>query len=622
MCGIALVIDHRVSLEAKTKNIISQIKHRGPDDEGFYFENNLALGSNRLSILDLSENGRMPFTDKTGLYKISFNGEIYNYIELKKQFNISTKTNTDTEVLIELYAKLKEKMLDHLNGIFAFTIYDSESKKIFCARDRLGIKPLYYFISENGLIISSEIKGIINTEKNLKIINEDTLLNYLKTSFYDVGENTFYKNIFSLQASHYMIYSLSEKKIAKFRYWNLKENLYKKKSDDLLMNELHELIQNSFKIQTRTDTDLGVNLSGGIDSKLMMLTLDKMNNGQKKVKASSFYFDDEEYSERYDLQNFSSNINWKIDFFKITPEDIINNFDDIYDSQDEPFPGIPTIGKDLLIRRGYDKNFKVILEGQGGDDFAAGYYYVYPFYIKSLFKKFEYIQIYKEIKNFTKKENINLYNFMKFYFSSINSFNGKFISADGTSSYDRNILNPKYKNKENIIYKRILNDISFIKNPLKRIIYRDLFYCKLPRILRSCDRASMSHGKELRVPLLDHNIVEFFFNLKDKQLINNGNLRDFYRHYIQKFYPEISSDEIFKKKKYVSDPQVKWLKTHLYEWALEKLSSKYLKNSQIYDHKLLIEKFKKFKNENNEKNSNVFWQALCIERLQKKISYL
>ena len=123
------------------------------------------------------------------------------------------------------------------------------------------------------------------------------------------------------------------------------------------MNELHELIQNSFKIQTRTDTDLGVNLSGGIDSKLMMLTLDKMNNGQKKVKASSFYFDDEEYSERYDLQKFSSNINWKIDFFKITPEDIINNFDDIYDSQDEPFPGIPTIGKDLS---GTCKSFRAL----------------------------------------------------------------------------------------------------------------------------------------------------------------------------------------------------------------------------------------------------------------------
>ena len=621
MCGIALFIEKKnENLKENIRNIIFETKHRGPDDEGFYFENNLALGSNRLSILDLSENGRMPFFDSSGRYKVSFNGEIYNYIELKKQFNITTKTNTDTEVLIELYAKLKEKMLGYLNGIFAFTIYDSETKEIFCARDRFGIKPLYYYISENGLIVSSEIKGIINTEKNLKSINEDTLVNYLKTSFYDVDENTFYKNIFSLQASNYMIYSLSNKKIRKFRYWNLKENFSQKKDDDLLMNELHELIQNSFKIQTRTDTDLGVNLSGGIDSKLMMLTLDKINNGQKKIKASSYYFDDEEYSEKDDLEKFSKDVNWKIDFFKITPEDIINNFDYIYDSQDEPFPGIPTIGKDLLIKRSYNQNFKVILEGQGGDDFAAGYFYVFPFYIKSLLNDLKYYDVFNEVKNFIQKENFSLGKFIKYYFSSLNSFTGKFISADGTSSYDENIFTKKYKNNRNFIYEKILKDIEHIKSPLKKILYRDLFSCKLPRILRSCDRASMSHSKELRVPLLDHNIVKFFYDLSDNQLIKNGNLRDFYRRYIQKFYPQISDYEIFKKKRYVSDPQVKWLKTTLYDWALEKLSSEYIKKSTVYDQTKLIEKFKEFKNDKNLNNSNIFWQAICLERLYRKIN--
>ena len=229
MCGIALFIEKKnENLKENIRNIIFETKHRGPDDEGFYFENNLALGSNRLSILDLSENGRMPFFDSSGRYKVSFNGEIYNYIELKKQFNITTKTNTDTEVLIELYAKLKEKMLGYLNGIFAFTIYDSETKEIFCARDRFGIKPLYYYISENGLIVSSEIKGIINTEKNLKSINEDTLVNYLKTSFYDVDENTFYKNIFSLQASNYMIYSLSNKNVLRGMHFQVKESAHNK----------------------------------------------------------------------------------------------------------------------------------------------------------------------------------------------------------------------------------------------------------------------------------------------------------------------------------------------------------------------------------------------------------
>ena len=620
MCGIALIVDDQNNLEIKTQNIISEIKHRGPDDEGFYFEKNLALGSNRLSILDLSSNGKMPFTDKSGRYKISFNGEIYNYIELKEKFKIETKTETDTEVLIELYSKLKERMLEYLNGIFAFIIYDIETKEIFCARDRLGIKPLYYFFSNNKLIISSEIKGILKIEKKLNIINQNNLKNYLSTSFYDTDENTFYENIFQLKASNYMTYSLNNNKLEKIRYWNLKENFKKDKNDNVLMNELHELIQNSFKIQTRTDTDLGVNLSGGIDSKLMMLTLNKINSGQKKIKASSFYFDDDEFSERNDLENFSNNIGWKTDFFKITYDDVINNFDSIYDSQDEPFPGIPTIGKDLLIKRSYDENFKVILEGQGGDDFAAGYFYVFPFYLKSLSNNFKYYEVFNEVKKFIKKENFSLYNFIKYYFSSINSFKGKFISADGTSSYDKDILNAKYKDNHNVIYKSILNNVEFIKSPLKKIIYRDLFFCKLPRILRSCDRASMSHSKELRVPLLDHNIVKFFYELSDNKLIKNGNLRDFYRRYIQKFYPQISTHEIFKKKRYVSDPQVKWLKTVLYDWALEKLSSTHLAKAEIYDQKKLIEKFKEFKNSKESNNSNIFWQALCLERFQKKLN--
>ena len=130
----------------------------------------------------------------------------------------------------------------------------------------------------------------------------------------------------------------------------------------------------------------------------------------------------------------------------------------------------------------------------------------------------------------------------------------------------------------------------------------------------------MSHSKELRVPLLDHNIVKFFYELSDNKLIKNGNLRDFYRRYIQKFYPQISTHEIFKKKKYVSDPQVKWLKTVLYDWALEKLSSTHLAKAEIYDQKKLIEKFKEFKNSKELNNSNIFWQALCLERFQKKLN--
>ena len=145
-----------------------------------------------------------------------------------------------------------------------------------------------------------------------------------------------------------------------------------------------------------------------------------------------------------------------------------------------------------------------------------------------------------------------------------------------------------------------------------------MFHCKLPRILRSCDRASMAHGIELRVPLLDHNIVEFFFNLNEDLLIKNGNMRFFYRKYLDNFYPEIGYENIYTRKKYVSDPQVSWLKNELYEWTLDRISSKFLKKSNLYNQDKLIEYFKEFKINRNIKNSNVFWQAICMEKTFKK----
>jgi len=621
MCGIALLIEKKgENLKEKIENIIFETKHRGPDDNGFYFEKNLALGSNRLSIFDLTENGKMPFKDKSGRYYISYNGEIYNFIELKKKFNIKTNTETDTEILIELFAKFKENMLDYLNGIFSFIIYDSVEKEIFCARDRLGVKPLYYFHDNEKLIISSEIKGILKVEKNLINLNFDTIRTYLSTSFYNLDKNTFFNNIYQLEANHFMKYNLNDNKIHFKKYWNIKSERKNNKNEESLFNELNELVINSFKLQTRTDTDLGINCSGGIDSKLMMLTLNKINKGQKNVSAYSYYFDNENISEKEELEKFSKKINWEINFTRITPEDIINNFDEVFDSQDEPFPGIPTICKHILIKNNYNKKLKVILEAQGGDDIAAGYKYVFPFYIKSMINKFEFFKAFREIIKFNSIENMSLVQFSKFYKHCIKNLEVGNLSADGTSSFNSEIFKDSNLINEENIYKNILNKLTIIKNPLKKIIYRDLFHCKLPRILRSCDRASMAHGIELRVPLLDHNIVKFFFNLDEDFLIKNGNLRFLYRRYLEKFYPEIDQKSIFTKKKYISDPQVYWLKNELFEWALDRISSKFLKKSNLYNQEKLIKYFKDFKVNTNIKNSNVFWQAICLERLSRKIN--
>jgi asparagine synthase (glutamine-hydrolysing) len=608
MCGFAFIGGYKDNYSSNIKEILSAIHHRGPDSTEFISEKGFSLGSCRLSIFDHSEKGKMPMKDKTGRYCIVYNGEIYNFKQLKKQFNISTISETDTEVLLELFIKLGRKSLNYLNGIFSFVIYDQKNNSLFGARDRLGVKPFFYYQNLKEFIISSEIKGILTQKQNPNIsdLNMTQVSTYLKTTFYDYGKSTFYKNIKQLPQGHYFEYDINKNIINIDRYWDL--NFHKEASDKNIFDQFEYLLLNSFKLQLGSDTDIAVNISSGIDSKLMVRVLKKLN--LRKVNYNSYYFDSKQFSEKENLEEFARSENIQVNFFKITPDDVIKNFNEVFLSQDEPFPGVPTIAKHLLIKRSSEKKTKVILEAQGGDDFAGGYKYIFPFYLLSLSREKKYIKYAKEFLSFMLKEKISIFNMLKFLENSQNSFFNGGISADGSIAVE-NIFKSKLEVDLNF-----LDDLSKIDKKnfsyLKKIIYRDLFFCKLPRILRSCDRASMYSSKELRVPLLDHNIVEFFFNLEDDNIIHNGNLRYFYREFCKKKFKIKKS---FVKKIYVSDPQTKWMKNELYDWAYDILSCKSFKLGEFIDQKKLLISFEKFKNDKLIQNSNIYWQIINLQKL-------
>jgi asparagine synthase (glutamine-hydrolysing) len=608
MCGFAFISGYKDSYTSNISEILSALHHRGPDNSEFISQKRFSLGSCRLSIFDHSEKGKMPMKDKTGRYYIVYNGEIYNFKQLKKQFNISTVSETDTEVLLELFIKLGKKSLNYLNGIFSFIIYDQKNNSLFAARDRLGVKPFFYYHNSREFIISSEIKGILTQKQNSNIseLNMIQVSTYLKTTFYDYGESTFYKNIKQLPQGHYFEYDIYKNKLDIKKYWDL--NFNKKISNQNIYDQFEYDLLNSFKLQLGSDTDIAVNISSGIDSKLMVKVLKKLN--LKKVIYNSYYFDSKQYSEKENLEEFAKKEDIEVNFFKITPEDIIKNFDEVFLSQDEPFPGVPTIAKHLLIKRSSQKKTKVILEAQGGDDFAGGYKYIFPFYLLSLSREKKYIKYINEFLFFMFKEKMSLLNMFKFINNSKKSFFEGGISADGSIA-----IEDIFTHNLNVDCD-LLDNLNKIDNKkisyLKKIIYRDLFFCKLPRILRSCDRASMYNSKELRVPLLDHNIVEFFFNLEDDNIIRNGDLRYFYREFCKK---KFNIKESFLKKIYVSDPQTKWIKNELYDWAYDNLSCKSFKLGEFVDQKKLLLSFTNFKNNKYIQNSNIYWQVINLQKL-------
>ena len=290
MCGIVACSTPDSNSEFLTRNLLKKIEHRGPDNTSFFSNSNISLGSCRLSIMDHSNKANMPIIDKSGRFVIVYNGEIYNFNDLRKKFQISTETNSDTEVILELYAKLKEKCLDELNGIFSFIIFDKLKNNFFCARDPIGVKPFYYFYNNINFIASSEIKSF--TEFNSKNLNLKVVKSYLTTSFYDYGKDTFFENIYQLRPGHYLNYSINKKNLEIKRYYQLSKKKISKKTlkEEDIIKKGSDLILNSFKMQMQTDTNLSINLSSGLDSKIMLSCLDKINNGQNTIKANSFFF--------------------------------------------------------------------------------------------------------------------------------------------------------------------------------------------------------------------------------------------------------------------------------------------------------------------------------------------
>ena len=243
-------------------------------------------------------------------------------------------------------------------------------------------------------------------------------------------------------------------------------------------------INNAFNLQVRSDTEVGVNLSAGIDSKIMLSVLDKINGGQSNILANSYFFEDPEFSEKDELENFASFKKWKVNFFKISAEDIKNNFDKVYNSQEGPFPGVVTISKQLLIERAYNTKCKVILEAQGGDDIAGGYKYIFASHLKDLLNKKKFKKLISEVMSFKKVENETFVNILKGIINSSKGYQNGNVSADGSNNYFENLFQKNFlnsnKNKyyfiSNIIYKMLYNkQLSGLKKAKNRD-YRYLLF--------------------------------------------------------------------------------------------------------------------------------------------------
>jgi len=623
MCGIFGWFSENIDMKIG-KEITGLLKHRGPEAINYFYNKNLFFGHTRLKIIDLSNNANQPFSSIDGNYTIIFNGEIYNYLEIKSELNllgVKFRTDSDTEVLLNSYIKWGMKFLDKINGMFAFAIYDKLSEKLIIARDHLGQKPLYYYYKDADLIFASELRALL---KHPDIPNKISIDNLIKYNYIDVFafDNTPIKNVRKLLPGHYLVYSKRNLKIIK--YWDsLPINNNEYNSEDLIEN-LDDLLFTSVKRHLRADVPTGIFLSGGMDSSLITFYANKVlgNENLKTYNVSVKYGN---FNESSVAESLSKKLGITLKTFELNKNGIINSMSSMFSHLDEPLADPGLLTSNFLSEKA-KKSITVALAGDGGDELFGGYltfkaikYLKYRKIIPESFLMI-LISIIRKIFNSNKYMSVDfkLRQFsngllLKNKQNSLIGWNSTMSAYKLKTIYNRNIF---YSLNKDISYeKELLTDFSFYSDKIKDGSMENVFlyqYQKyfLPEfVLAHTDRASMRSALEVRAPLLDKSIVEFANAIPVKIKLKNGILKKVLIDLMN--YNNFPKTVIKHKKQGFTFPVALWIKTYLRK-DLTRYIEYLIENwGQIYNGETLIKLLDEHMN-GKENNYRILWNLAVM----------
>lgn len=547
MCGFVGFCDDSKNKKKIIRDMADIIKHRGPDSDGYYVDNNIALGFRRLSIIDLDK-GSQPIFNEDKDKVIVFNGEIYNYKEIREELKSKGhkfSTNTDTEVILHGYEEYKEDILNKLRGMFAFVIYDIKEKSLFGARDFYGIKPFYYYYDNDNFLFGSEIKSFLGSPNFKKELNKDMLSQYL-TFQCSIGEDTFFKNTYKLLPGYYFIYKDKELEVKKYYEVKLEPN------DDKSLNEwvsgIREVIDNSVLAHKVSDVEVGSFLSSGVDSSLIA----KLSSVDKTFTVG---YDNKKYSEIDYAKQFSDKINVSNVSKKISKEEYFKEFSNVQYYMDEPLADASAVMLYFLSKTA-SKHVKVCLSGEGADEIFGGYNIYHEPYSVSWYNKIPYfirkcigILVYP-FRNYTG------FNFLYRRSKKIedryigNAF--IFEPNDAKKIVNFNYGNKTYKDFTKSYYDKV-SDLDVVT----KMQYIDFNFWLIYDILLKADKMSMANSLEVRVPYLDRKVIEYASKLPSKYKIVGNETKYAFR----KVAKEELADKVADKKKLgFPVPIREWLK--------------------------------------------------------------
>ncbi|OGO16631.1 MAG: asparagine synthase (glutamine-hydrolyzing) [Chloroflexi bacterium RBG_16_48_7] len=585
MCGIVGIFDWRGG--GKTADLLQRmtktISHRGPDDEGYLlanantlryeqrsgqatvpelqeklklislpseFEWNIALGHRRLAILDLSEAGHQPMSNEDGTVWIVHNGEIYNYLELREELSSYGHhfiSRTDTEVILHGYEQWGKACLNRFNGMWAFAIWDSRLRKLFCSRDRFGVKPFYYYFDGAGFAFASEIKALLEAEFIVRKPNDQTVFDFLASSLQDCTEGTFFEGIRQLKGGYFLEYMPLDKELLVKRYYDIPmDRKMIGLSDESYSLKFRQLFENSIKLRLISDAPVGSCLSGGLDSSSIVCMIDllmremglKIPGTGDVQKTFSARFNEKKYDEGAFIDDVIKKTG--VESYTVYPDaaSTWKSLAQIIWHQDEPCVHTYVSSQWQVYKLAKEMGVKVVLDGQGGDELLAGYDRYYSALFSDLMRTFQWLDLGRELlSRYRSGGSVTIRDFFQGAFHllprNLQMRVRAYLRPDGNTC-----LNSDFASGRTAYYYRKQANGNVMVDSFDELLYELFINSQLPGLLRDLDKNSMAHSIESRSPFLDYRLVECIFSMPWKQKIRQGCRKYVLRNAMSQILPD------------------------------------------------------------------------------------
>ncbi|MEQ8938334.1 MAG: asparagine synthase (glutamine-hydrolyzing), partial [Gammaproteobacteria bacterium] len=596
------------------------LEHRGPDDRGEWVNSSehVGLAHRRLSIIDLTDSGHQPMLSESGA-AICFNGEIYNYLELKKSLinQYRFKTESDTETILATYERYGLEFLDHLRGMFAFALWDPKNQRLVCARDRFGIKPFYYLVQDNVFYFASEPKALLPFVHNIET-DKDALADYL-TFQYCLGEQTLFKDIKQLMPGHMLVVQGGGIQVK--RYWDVHYDINHEQNADECISSLRDLLDDSTRVHMRSDVPLGSYLSGGVDSSLIAILASRHDDANSKAFHGRFLqypgYDESPYA-----QTVAKESNKDLYISDMTDDDFLNNIEEVIYHLDYPVAG-PGSFPQYMVSKLASEHVKVVLGGQGGDEIFGGY----ARYLLAYFEQCIKAAIDGTYKNgnfvVTAESIIPNLGLLREYKPLMKMFweDGLFDSLDKRyfRLIDRSADMDGEVSWQDLDRQGVVDRFSSIFNSTRNVKHEAYFdsmthfdfKCLLPALLHVEDRMSMAHGLESRVPMLDHPVIEFAATVPADVKFKNGHMK----HFIKEAYADVLPASITQRRDKMGFPVPlnEWFDGKVGDYVRDLFASQKASNRDFFNVKAIQEHIN-----GSTRFSRKMWGLLSLEIWQQQ----